>query len=246
MAEDLGKKFQAQLDKMRQDIDRLQRTNPLESASVTSGRVRFAGGLLRIDSGGRVEIVGTLEIDGTTTVSGSFDVTGPWELAGDGTITGNVTGTGTLTWNGPWNLAGTGTITGPVSISGILTLLSDLVISGGGKITAGNVVIEPNKITVAGADGPTILQDSRMDFNNGSSFRADVGSGVRMQAGSTTVSCQAASASMGVFGRTFSINASGYRMTNMPTIGLSSAGAGAFVGAMVMSDTGFTFRVVAD
>ena len=40
----------------------LESASPLESSSVSNGRVRFIGGLLRIDSGGRVEIVGTLQI----------------------------------------------------------------------------------------------------------------------------------------------------------------------------------------
>lgn len=86
----------------------------LENSSITNGRMRFIGGLLRVDSGGRVEIVGTLEIDGTTTVTGQFTVTGPWRLTGNGEITGNVTQTGNWT------------------------------ITGAGKLTVGNMVIDPS------------------------------------------------------------------------------------------------------
>lgn len=136
MADDLNRKLQAQLEQLRKDVDRLQRTNPLEAASVTSGRVRFIGGLLRVDSGGSVEIVGTLAIDGTTTVTGSFTVTGPWGLEGDGTITGDVT------------------ITGIVDISGTVNLTGDMNVIGGGRIKAGNIEINPSEsggsIKVAG------------------------------------------------------------------------------------------------
>ncbi len=87
-------------------VERLHNGAMLENASVTNGRLRFIGGLLRVDSGGRVEIVGTLEIDGETTVTGTFTVTGPWEISGDGTITGDV------------ELAGEMRVTGEVIVEG--------------------------------------------------------------------------------------------------------------------------------
>ncbi|WP_194763971.1 hypothetical protein [Microbacterium sp. UFMG61] len=157
MADDLNRKLQAQLDGLRKDIDRLKRTNHLEAASVTSGRVRFIGGLLRVDSGGRVEIVGTLEIDGTTTVTGSFTVTGPWGLEGDGTITGDViisgdvTSTGTLTQNGPWNMNGAGTIAGNVTQTGDTDQRGNVTVRNGGKIT------------VKGGGGDVVLDSSYSD-----------------------------------------------------------------------------------
>lgn len=125
----------AELKDLKRRIRELETGSPLQASSVTQGRVRFIGGLLRIDSGGRVEIVGTLQIDGTTKVTGTFRVDGPWTLAGNGAISGNVTGTGTLTWNGPWNLNGPGNVTGVVNVSG------DLNLSGSGRIRAGTVEI---------------------------------------------------------------------------------------------------------
>lgn len=132
--QDLANRVQDRFEKLERTIRELATGSPLQSASVTKGRVRFIGGLLRIDSGGRVEIVGTLEIDGTTTVTGTFTVTGPWSLDGDGTIAGDVTGTGELVWNGPWDLNGPGTIAGNADITGTLTLLKDLIVSSVGKI----------------------------------------------------------------------------------------------------------------
>jgi hypothetical protein len=85
------------IERLIRRIDRLESGANLENSSITNGRMRFIGGLLRIDSGGRVEIVGTLEIDGTTTVTGTFTVEGPWSLDGNGSITGNVTVTGKIT-----------------------------------------------------------------------------------------------------------------------------------------------------
>ena len=123
---------------LKRRIRELETSTAQQKMSITKGRMRFIGGLLRIDSGGRVEIVGTLQIDGTTLVTGTFRVNGPWTLAGDGTISGNVTGTGTLTWNGPWNLNGPGKIAGNTDLTG------DLRVSGGGKIRAGNVIIDPS------------------------------------------------------------------------------------------------------
>lgn len=126
------------IQKLVRRVSRLESGAMLENSSISNGRMRFIGGLLRVDSGGSVQIVGTLSIDGTTAVTGTFTVSGPWNLTGNGTITGNVTATGTLTQNGPWNLNGTGTIAGNVTQTGSLT------VAGGGTITAGAVTITPS------------------------------------------------------------------------------------------------------
>ena len=118
-------------------VERLESGAMLENASITNGRLRIIAGTLRVDSGGRLEVVGTVQIDGTTTVTGTFDVSGPWNLTGNGTITGatsisgNVTVTGKLTQNGEWELNGNGKIQGNVDVT------------GGGKIRAGQLTISP-------------------------------------------------------------------------------------------------------
>lgn len=95
MVDDLSdalKKLRELQDRVRQ----LETAIPLENASVTEGRVRFIGGTLRVDSGGRVEIVGTLHVEGTTQFIGNVTLQGPWTFSGDGNITGDVTLSGDL------------------------------------------------------------------------------------------------------------------------------------------------------
>jgi len=109
-------------------IERIESGALLENSSITGGRMRFIGGLLRIDSGGRVEIVGTLQIDGTTNVTGTFNLDGPWNLDGNGNITGNVTVTG------------------------------DINVTGTGRIKVGNMVLDPssNGGSIKFAGGPEV------------------------------------------------------------------------------------------
>lgn len=202
---------------LQAEVRRLRSGIPLENSSITNGRMRFIGGLLRVDSGGSVEIVGTLSIDGTTTVTGSFTVTGPWELEGDGTITGavtitgNVTSTGTLTQNGPWNLNGTGTIAGNVTQTG------DLTVSGGGKIT------------VPG-DNPIVLE------NVGGVAHIGVG-GSEIRGGDNGIVLDPGS------GATIGTTSAGVRIWVLPTIDSASVG-GAVPGTLWMNATGYIYRVI--
>lgn len=112
------------VQKIIRRIERLESGAMLENSSITDGRMRFIGGLLRVDSGGRVEIEGTLEGGGTFI----------W--------TGTLTNNGPLIQNGTWKLNGTGEIVGNTLLTGNLT------VQGGGKITAGSVRIEGGKIYV--------------------------------------------------------------------------------------------------
>ena len=165
MVDDLGDAW-AEIRALKKDIERLKAANPLEAASVTSGRVRFIGGELLIDSGGRLVIEGTLSVDGVTTVTGSFTVSGPWNLTGNGTITGatsisgNVTVTGKLTQNGEWELNGAGKIRGNV------------VVESGGKITVGGVVLDSS------FGAPRVQLGSAQIDGGASSFTFTVGSTV--------------------------------------------------------------------
>lgn len=202
---------------LQAEVRRLRSGIPLENSSITNGRMRFIGGLLRVDSGGSVEIVGTLSIDGTTTVTGSFTVTGPWGLEGDGTITGdvtisgNVTSTGIFTQNGPWNLNGVGTIAGNVTQTG------DLTVSGGGKIT------------VPG-DNPIVLE------NVGGVAHIGVG-GSEIRGGDNGIVLDPGS------GATIGTTSAGVRIWVLPTIDSASVG-GAVPGTLWMNATGYIYRVI--
>lgn len=112
----------AELKALQREVREMGAATPLQSASVTKGTVRFIGGTLRVDSGGRVEIVGFFSIEGTT------------QIIGPVTISGDIHATGEWTQIGPWHLNGTGSIAGNADITGTLTLLKDLIVSSIGKI----------------------------------------------------------------------------------------------------------------
>ncbi|CAN7267688.1 polymer-forming cytoskeletal protein [Microbacterium foliorum] len=228
------------LEKRVAALEELLRANPFESASVKNGRLRFIGGLLRVDSGGRVQIVGTLEIDGTTTVTGVFDVEGPWDLAGDGSITGNVsiagnvTATGEWTQIGEWHLNGNGSITGDVDITGILTLLSELRVSTIGKITVGNMVIDPS-------NGGSVT------FPGGAVVRAASGGGVVVEQGNYSATVTNTGASLGRSGRSFTVRDAfpPFQFVGLPTISVTNSG-GLPINSMYVSPQGEPYKVVAD
>lgn len=166
MADDLSDDSREILN-LKRDVRRLQAARPLENASVTNGRLRFIGGTLRVDSGGRAEIVGTLQVDGSTIVTGTFRLEGAWTFTGNGTITGNVTIAGKLTQNGPWEFVGAGKITGNVDVTGTIRVLA------GGKIQVGNIVIDP---TISG--GAIAFANGAQVFTDGSTIQVYKGNGV--------------------------------------------------------------------
>ncbi|CAN7221299.1 hypothetical protein LJR044_003162 [Microbacterium foliorum] len=210
MAEDLNRKFEKQLEKLSKDVARLQRTNPLESASVTSGRVRFIGGLLRVDSGGRVEIDGT------------------FVGAGGMTWTGTVTLESTFTQNGPWFLNGPGTISGNVTQTGNTNQQGNVALAGGGKLTAGNVTVEPNKVTVGTAPNAAVLQNGELALSNGAKVAVGLTGGSSsiglLPGGSADISVNTLTAWLRATGSTISvttaqasISAPNIFMANLPT-----------------------------
>lgn len=142
------------------EVARLKSGAMLENSSIAQGRMRFIGGLLRVDSGGRVEIVGTLQVDGESTVTGQFTVDGPFTFNGDGSITGTLTITGPVT------------ISGDVDLTGLMRVTGDIEVIGDGKITIGGIVIGEGKIT---AGGMTINPDTnggQIEFGNGRTINA--------------------------------------------------------------------------
>lgn len=146
----------AEVKDNRRRLRELETATSQQRMSITKGRMRFIGGLLRIDSGGRVEIVGTLDIDGTTKVTGKFTLTGQnWEISGNGTISGDVTISGKLT------------VTGATVVGGAMTLNNTLTVASG-QIRAGDVTITPSgggivqvgSLQINGASGGTIYSPS--------------------------------------------------------------------------------------
>lgn len=107
------------IEKLVRRVERVESGAMLENSSITNGRMRFIGGLLRIDSGGQIQVIGE------------------WRLTGTGAITGDVVAEGKWTQNGAWEFNGPGDIAGDVDITG------DLRILPGGMIEVGDMIIDP-------------------------------------------------------------------------------------------------------
>lgn len=194
MVDDLSDAW-AEIRALKKDIERLKAVNPLEAASVTSGRVRFIGGELRIDSGGRLIIEGTLSVDGVTTVTGSFTVSGPWNLTGNGTITGNVT------------------ISGTVQLTGNMTVTGNINVTGAGRVTIGAMTLDPssNGGSLKFSGGPEVYA------SGGTLALYSTSSGAFIELGSTAKI-------NGPGARYIEINSTGFQFVGLPTKTAASTG----------------------
>ena len=224
---------QGQYDDVLRRLRALETQSPLERSSVTNGRVRFIGGELRIDSGGRVTIEGTLEVNGTSTVTGSFTVAGPIDLAGavtisgDTTVTGDMTVTGKLTQNGPWEFDGNGDITGDVDVAGTIS------VDGTGRVAVGTAM----QLTPAVDGGALVFQGdvNQKVYGNGSA--------VGMRKGSNSISVGDTLAGILVGSRSLNVSTTGYQATNMPTINRTTIGSPP-VGTVYADASGNLYRAV--
>lgn len=95
-------------------IERIESGALLENSSITGGRLRFIGGVLRLDTGALLDLIGQ------------------WRFRGNGAITGDVVAEGTWTQNGPYELNGDGDIYG------------DVEVLAGGRIRVGQIVLNPS------------------------------------------------------------------------------------------------------
>src|SRR5690606_32886406 len=141
--EDLSDVYK-QLRDLRDEVRRLRAPIDLENSAIENGRMRFIGGLLRVDSGGRVEIVGTLAVEGTSQFVGPVTISGPWTFSGNGNITGDVDLTG------------------------------DFEVLGGGRIKVGNVVLTPGnggRITIGTGSSQIVIDPSQLKV--GPAFKMD-------------------------------------------------------------------------
>lgn len=220
------------LEKRLDALEELLRANPFESASVSQGSLRFIGGLLRVDSGGRMEIDGTLAVNGITTVTGTFTVSGPWQLEGNGEITGNVvitgdvTSTGTLTQNGPWMMNGLGTIAGNVTQTGNHTLTGNFTVAAGGKITVGSMVIDP-------ANGGTVT------FPGGAVVKGGASGGVEIRQGDYAAVINSTGGSIGKPGNAIAVTNGGvFQLVGVP----ATSGKGVPSGTLWADTSGRIYR----
>lgn len=229
MADDLSDAFR-EIRELKRAVQRLQAARPLENASVTNGRLRFIGGVLRLDSGALLELVGQ------------------WRFFGNGAITGDVVAEGKWTQNGPWEFNGDGDLAGDVMLTGNFDMTgvfksgnvriqggkiyvglggSQIIIDGAtGKITAGSMAIDP-------ADGGIIT------FPGGAVVRAGSSGGVAVEHGSYAAVVTSAGASVGRSGRSISVTEAGFRMDGIPN---GSPGNGTPAGVVYLDGTGYLRR----
>lgn len=225
MTDDLSDVY-AELRALKEQVRVLSTANPLESASVTKGRIRLIGGTLRVDAGGRVEIDGT------------------FVGAGGMTWTGTVTLESTFTQNGPWNLNGPGTIAGNVTQTGNTTQQGNVNVTGGGKVTAGDVTVEPNKITV----GSATLQNGELKLSNGAKLAVGLTGGTSsiglLPGGSADISANTLTAWLRATGSTISVTTA-QASISAPNIFMANLPSGAPAGAktvLVDPSTGKLYR----
>lgn len=225
------------LERLNDQVQGMSRENPFESSSVRDGSVRFIRGLLRVDSGGRVEIVGTLQVDGTSTVSGTFNVNGPLQVNGPFTLAGNGSITGELTITGPVQISGDVDLTGKMNVTG------DIEILGPGKIKVGNILIEDGKIKAGGMTINPDVNGGQIDFGGGRSVNA--GSGfLGVYDGDRFVVFNASGVTMVAGGRSISVGPAGIRATGLGTIPQADV-PDSFPDAVVIDAAGLLRRVVA-
>lgn len=144
------------------------------------------------------------------------------------TWTGTVTLESTFTQNGPWFLNGPGTISGNVTQTGNTNQQGNVALAGGGKLTAGNVTVEPNKVTVGTAPNAAVLQNGELALSNGAKVAVGLTGGSSsiglLPGGSADISVNTLTAWLRATGSTISvttaqasISAPNIFMANLPT-----------------------------
>lgn len=239
-------------------LQRTERAAPLGNSSITRGglRVKSADGILAQSVAGgapAVRVTGLQVVDGVLRVSGTIE------------------GGGVFSWSGSLDQVGSTTLRGPVAItgqSGTLTVdaetvlraltrvLANLQVEAGGQITVGGVKLLPSsggvvlveaggRIIIQGADGDTVLNNSRLTFANGARLDAFGGAGAALSAGAVSVSISPGIARLINAGKGFEMDGfyAGPRIVGMPTI-LSGSAGGLPAGAVWANAAGVLFRVI--
>lgn len=232
MAVDLNEAW-GWIQKLIRRVSRLESGAMLENSSITNGRMRFIGGLLRLDSGALLELVGQ------------------WRFFGNGAITGDVFSEGKWTQVGDYDFTGDGDLAGDVTMSGNFDLT--------GKFTSENVRIEDGKIYV-GAGGNLIVIDGAtgkiiagsmtidpsisggaMTFENGAQVFTDA-STIQVYKGNGVVQISDTEAKMQLGGTSLRLTSGHIFGAGMETKAVSTV-PGGFVGAIVY-DAGEWKRLV--
>lgn len=218
-----------ELQELQQLVRGLLTQSPLGYSSITRGSLRvssneglFVDGSAKVD--GWLIVTGTERVTGRLEGSGVFDWTGPMYLRGAQSVTGQVTFNGQMTVNGPWELVGAGEITGNVDLTGDIRVLS------GGRILVGDMVIDPS-------GGGSVT------FPGGAEVSADPGGGIRMIQGANRVYVGSGLVSLQNGSRSYSISASGHRMSGLNERESALAN-GAPAGCVWADGSGGVYRII--
>jgi hypothetical protein len=189
-------------------VSRLESGAMLEKSSITNGRMRFIGGLLRVDSGGRVEIDGTLsgigrflwggaveltatllvtaeaKFQGATTIQNTLDVTAETRMRGATTIENTLDVSAETTLRGATAIQNTLDVEATTRLRGATTLEKDLNVKTGGRV----IVEGEQSITLSSVGGTATLRfsDGPRLWSNGAAARMDSGPGTGIVLASST------------------------------------------------------------
>lgn len=214
------------------EVEQLLRANPLRSASVSRGTTEFRENSTLLITDSNMRVIGVAYVSGRLEGEGTFSWSGPALLDGPVEITNTL------------DVLAQTRLRGETTVEGLAKLLSELIVEG--KITAGNVSVEEDVITVGGGDSPAELRDGALSFGTGGTVEADTSNnGVRMAVGPNQVYVGSGAASIQVGSQSVLVTSSGVFFPNMPTTPKSLTPDQSPIGSMYIEPSGQAFRVVA-
>ncbi|WP_144834113.1 M23 family metallopeptidase [Microbacterium sp. BH-3-3-3] len=201
------------IEDIKREIARLKSGAFLENSSITQGRMRFIGGLLKLDSGATLDGEGTFIWRGAGSIAGDFEVLEGGVIKVGGVLISPIGGGRIMIGAGPNGIildAATGSLTnGNVTIEGGKATFgvgsAQVVIDGAtGMITAGTGAA---KVTIDGATGKVVLGALTLDpttdggaalFSNGSKLFSNLlAIGLKNSFGEMTIGALASLLSFG-------------------------------------------------
>lgn len=208
-------------------LEQLLRANPLRNAAVERGMLEFYDQSMLLIRDSNMRVVGVAYVEG------------------------RLEGEGTLSWSGPALLDGPVEITDTLrvlaetTLEALTKLLAELQVEG--KITAGNVTVEKDKITVGGGSSPATLEDGALGFETGGKVQADAtNNGIEMGVGPNKVYVGTGAVAMQLGGVSITITPSGVTFGGLPTTPKSLTPDENSIGSLFVDNSGQAFRVVAD
>lgn len=207
-------------------LEQLLQNNPLRAAAVERGMLEFYDQSMLLIRDSNMRVVGVAYVEG------------------------RLEGEGTLSWSGPALLDGPVEITDTLrvlaetTLEALTKLLAELEVEG--KITAGNVTVEKDKITVGGGTSPATLKDGALGFDTGGKVEADpTANGIRMSVGANKVYVGPGIVALQFGSVSISLTPGGVTFGGLPTILKSQTPDKSAIGDLYLEPSGQAFRVVA-